>query len=141
MDESRDTTQLVLEDRFTMFVMSRIPDEVRASLTAEQYQAIRTAIYRSRPGQGHAVDLRFSVPLVLFRGYVVLQMGKDRRARARPDDKSKPQSALSRIVGYALFAVLAYSAVVLVLGVLYLLKSLLGINLLPDKHLLDLLSR
>lgn len=127
------------QDRFTGFVLHRIPEEVRASLTREQWAAIRSAIYRSRPGQGHAVDLRFTVPLGVLRGYVVLQMGRDRRKGGREDARPALPWPL-RVANFVAAVLLLCSLSALLFGILYVVKSMLGINLLRDRHLHDLLN-
>jgi hypothetical protein len=141
MDESSVTQQLqLLDDPFTAFVMARIPDEVRKSLDAEQYEAIRKAIFQSRPGQGHAVDLRFTVPLGFMRGYVVLQIGRDKRRGSRRDMRGN-RSLLSRAFDRFAALILMYCVAASVLVSLYAVKSLLGINLFADRHLLDFIAR
>lgn len=141
METTSVTKQLqLLDDPFTTFVMARIPDDVRQSLSAEQYEAIRKAIFQSRPGQGHSVDLRFTVPLGFMRGYVVLQMGRDKRRGSRRDMRGK-RSLLSRAFDRFAVIVLVYCVTASVLVALYALKSLLGINLFADRHLLDFIAR
>jgi len=141
MDTTSVTKQLqLLDDPFTTFVMARIPDDVRQSLSAEQYEAIRKAIFLSRPGQGHSVDVRFTVPLGFMRGYVVLQMGRDKRRGSRRDMRGK-RSLLSRVFDRFAALILLYCLTASVLVTLYALKSMLGINLLADHHLLDFIAR
>lgn len=141
MDQTGVTAQLqLLDDPFTTFVMARIPDDVRQSLNTEQYEAIRKAIFQSRPGQGHALDVRFTVPLGFMRGYVVLQLGRDKRHGKRRDLRGE-RSFLTRAFDRFAALILAYCAIAAVLVALYAIKSLLGINLFADRHLLDFIAR
>lgn len=139
-DSARVTEEIqLLDDPFTNFVMARIPDDVRQSLSAEQYQAVRKAIFQSRPGQGHAVDLRFTVPLGIMRWYVVLQMGRDRRSKRRSDMRGK-RSLTARVIDRVALLAILYCLTVTLLFTLYVIKSLLGINLFVDRHLLDIIT-
>ncbi|MFO1112970.1 MAG: hypothetical protein U1E38_07860 [Rhodospirillales bacterium] len=66
------------EDPFHKLFFSRIPAEVAQSFSPEQLEAVKLAFGARSPG-GHALDLRFSVPLGNRAWYVVLLAGQMRR--------------------------------------------------------------
>jgi hypothetical protein len=77
------------------------------------------------------IDLRFGVDLVVTRFYVVLMVGKDRRDQHRTY-AVKGLTKLGNTLAAVLFLVgtnLAISGFIVLS--LYLVKSMLGINLLP----------
>ena len=77
------------------------------------------------------VDLRFVIDLIVSRFYVVLFIGKDRRAKQRryiPRALTKIGNTIAIII-ILLGANLTISAFIVLLG--YLLKSAIGIDLLP----------
>jgi hypothetical protein len=95
---------------------------------AEGEQRSRERSPQQRP---KLIDLRFGVDLVVTRFYVVLMVGKDRRDRQRPH----PVTELTKLgntltaVFFLLGANLAISGFIVL--ILYLVKSILGISLLP----------
>jgi hypothetical protein len=77
------------------------------------------------------IDIRFGVDLVVTRFYVVLMVGKDRRGRHRTS-AVKGWTKLGNTLVAALLLLgtnLAISGFIVLS--LYLLKSMLGINLMP----------
>lgn len=123
-------------DGFTSYVMHRLPREVRATLTEEQLGAIRRAVYESRPGQGHAIDARITLPLFFCKLYFVFQCGRDRRSQTRQAEDQR-RKKVNRTFDLILFGVLLFYVLQIVFVALYLIKSWLGINLFSDAHLMD----
>ena len=85
----------------------------------------------SPPQRPKLIDIRFGVDLVITRFYVVLIVGKDRRDQNRThavNGWTKLGNTLAAIL-LLLGANLAISGFIVLS--LYLLKSMLGINLLP----------
>jgi hypothetical protein len=77
------------------------------------------------------IDIRFGVDLVVTRFYVVLMVGKDRRDRQRihaVKGLTKLGNTLTAVI-FLLGANLAISGFIVLS--LYLIKSMLGISLLP----------
>jgi len=108
-------------------LLSRMPESVGRTFSDEQLIHLKTAI-GSRDWGRHKVDLRgtFHFPFTPWRYYYVLLLGRNRR---RLSDREKYISALivtSFIIGFILF-----SALVGVL-MLYLVKSFMGIDILPN---------
>jgi len=120
-------------DPFLERFFSRIPRQVAASFTDDQLLAVKTA-FAHQWGGSHSVDLRFSLPLPLRRWYVVLILGPERRSpqRRRHDRERHPLASLAHALfagAFALFLTMAF------LGLAYLVKSALGIDLFPDMSL------
>lgn len=135
--------QRVLDDPtlepFTRAVLARIDPDVLASLTEHQFRSIMEAVDKARPIKRHTIDIRGTVPLGLARWYFVLLAGRDRRADT-VDGEAKLRRWLMNILGsllLALFLLLPISAIVLLLG--YALKSFMGVDLITDAHLMDMI--
>ena len=117
-----------LEDFF-----GRIPRDVAAGFTDDQLLAIKMA-FAARHRGAHAIDLRISIPTPLRRIYIVLLAGTERRtaARRRNERHASPIATLGNVLFGAIFFGFLFASSV---GVLYVLKSVLGIDLFPDMSL------
>lgn len=119
-------------DPFLERFFSRIPEEVALTFSEDQLRAIKRAFVHTE-GRGHSVDLRLSF-WFLTRFYMVLLFGPERRdrARRRRDRNVHPIGTVANLMMMAIFlSVIGMS----LLGLLYLLKSLLGIDLIPNMSL------
>ena len=125
-------------DPFTQHVIDRIDPKVRASLSPYQFSNIEKAIRESRPLQGHPVDIRGVIPLFFARYYYVFLMGRDRRLATRRKEQIRKSNYLSKVALLILIGMGPF--LLLTLFILYMLKSILGINLLHDTHLIDFLK-
>lgn len=136
-------TQMVHKDPldpFTHHLIENLDPKVRDSLTPNQLSAIIDAARASRPETKHLVDLRGVIPLFYSRYYFVFLMGRDRRSAARRTEKQRRR--WTSLWAWTLFLVVASLPVLLVIfTLLYFLKSSLGIDLLPDQHLTDIIGR
>jgi len=125
-------------DPYSHAIMQRISPGIRASFTPAQRSAIEQALMADQIGKVHAVDIRLTIPLFFARYYLVLLVGRDRRVGTRRSE-TRRQQGLS-VSSLLLFFFIAVSPVVVaILVILYALKTALGINLMPDVHLKDLL--
>ncbi len=116
------------EDWFVKGLKERLPEDVRDSFSEQQLQALKVAFGARRWGR-HPVDLRGTLNLWRWRYYFVLLIGRNRRELTRSEEKiSRVVGALS-LIGFLFFSVLVGMIV------LYLLKSALGINLMPETSL------
>lgn len=120
-------------DPFLEDFFRRIPRDVAANFTDDQLLAIRMA-FGGRERGVHAVDIRLSLPLPFKRMYLVLLVGSERRtmARRRQDRDRRPLATAGNFIAGA---IVLFVLLVAVLGALYLAKSALGIDLLPDASL------
>ena len=112
--------------------LAQLDPEVQTSLTPQQRAEVERVIDLAIPKPApKLVDLRFDIDLLISRYFIVLMVGKDRRRTPR----SLPVSRLTQFGNWVAAVVLllgfnlALSTSVLMLA--YLIKSALGINLLP----------
>lgn len=114
------------------YYLSKLASPIRESLTPEQLDAFHQILSEAMPKpSAKLVDLRFVIDLIVSRFYVVLFIGKDRRAKQRsyvPHIMTKIGNTIAIII-ILLGANLAVSAFILL--AVYLLKSAIGIDLLP----------
>lgn len=128
---------------YAEFTISRIPLEIRNSLTDTQMDAIRNALVAQNESQKHALDIRGTIPLFFSKYYFVLFGGKDKR-------KSTFQKELKRInkvplpIRLILYGMIVstviFSFSLLALTIMYLLKWWLGIDIFPNNHLSDFIN-
>lgn len=139
MRRGRKTSSAIFAD----FTMSRVPQEVRSSLTDEQYNAIHAALVAQNDYSRHQVDIRLRIPFFFRHYYIVFFAGRDRRATTyrleyiRLTQVPKPvQRIFYLLVSFSLIA----AFVTMIFAIAYKLKSLMGIDIFPEFHLNDLLS-
>jgi hypothetical protein len=111
--------------------MPHIDRENNAELTDESGDSMQVPIQNPPPQRPKLIDIRFAVDLVFTRFYIVLMVGKDRRDRRR----THSVQGLTK-VGNTIAAVLLLLSVNLTISAFlvlsfYLIKSMLGINLMP----------
>ncbi len=133
-----------MKDPFTDHVFRNMSPEVRATFTDAQALAIQEALARAQQTARarHLLDIRFSIPFYWARYYVVLLLGRDERARIRTVLKQRRVSTSRLLRGLGVLALLGMTfvgLVVVVLFVLYLLKSWMGVDFFPERHLRDFL--
>jgi hypothetical protein len=119
-----------MHDPFLERFFSRIPREMAESFSDDQLLAVKQA-FADQVGRAHSIDVRVSVPLLLRRYYVVFIAGPERRDRARRQ-RDKGARRLAKRTNIIFMIFLASVGLFSLLGVLYLVKSALGVNLLPD---------
>lgn len=111
-------------------LLERMPEKVGQTFSDEQLICLKSALGAHR-GSRHKVDLRGSFGLWRWRYYYVFLVGRERRHLSRRELRMARAAKLVFVASFLLFS--ALTGVVIV----YLLKSALGINLLP-KHSLGL---
>ena len=109
-------------------VLHEVPSEVRGTMTEDQIKAVRIATEKR-----HAVDVRFTVPLLFTTLYFVLLVGKDTRTETTESNRERRTSAGFHLSTTAI-AVGTAVAVITTAVVLYIIKSRSGIDLFPDSH-------
>lgn len=106
--------------------------ELRAQLSDAQRQEMLRLLDLAVPKPApKIVDLRFAVDLLLERFHVVVVVGKDRRRQPRAHRVSRLTRAANWLVGIGLLLGLNLLLSVALFLVAYLIKSALGIDLLP----------
>ncbi len=124
-----------LVDRRTVLsdlVVQDVPAAVRTTMSEEQLKAVRSAADKR-----HAVDVRFTVPLLFTRLYIVFLVGRDTRTSAIEQDRERRANAGVHL-STAAIATMAVVAVIAAAVILYVVKSRAGINLF-DGHASDIL--
>jgi len=125
-------------DPFTYHVIERMDPKVRASLTPAQLSAIKEAIEGGRPLKRHPIDLRGIIPLFFAQYYFVFLLGRDRRSSTRRIEERR-RWLISLSGGLMLLILGLIPLILIILLLLYLIKCSLGINIMADVHLRDVL--
>lgn len=123
-----DKAAALKHDPFIIGLKQRLPEELRESFTDEQLAGLRSA-FATRPWGRHKVDWRGTFSLWSNQYYFVLVGGRNKRNLSRGQRNLSLAAKASAITMFLLFSVL------LGMVALYLLKSALGINLLPNHSL------
>ena len=114
--------------------LQKLPPSILDSLSDQQLAAIREMLVEALPKSSpKLVDIRWSINLIFAHYYVVFLVGRDRREKKR----YRFLSSLTKVGNTITYAIL----VMLVLFMLtYTLKSWVGIDIFPDKHLDDFIE-
>jgi hypothetical protein len=115
-------------DPFIAGLKQRLPEHVRNSFSEQQLEGLRSA-FATRSWGRHKVDLRGTFSLWSNQYYFVLVGGRNKR------NLSRAQRNLSMAAKAGAITLFLFVSVLLGLVVLYLIKSALGINLLPNHSL------
>ena len=126
-DSTSRATSLKL-DPFVIGLKQRLPEELRESFSDEQLQGLRSAL-ATRSWARHKVDLRGTFNIWRTQYYFVMVAGRNKRSLSRAQQKLSLAAKAGAITVFLFFSVL------LGLVLLYVLKSALGIDLLPGHSL------
>ena len=131
-----------LEDPFVNNVVRNMPEDIQASFSDEQAEALIAALSKAYSRANHYVDVRISLHLFFARYYCIFLMGKDLRKSVRSLIIGRRQKA-SFAAGLFLVGVLIANAIIFCLVgaffILYIIKASMGIDIFPGIHLWDLL--
>ena len=108
-------------------MLAKMPATVAARFDDEQLQHLRLVLGARQWGK-HQIDIRGTFSLWHFRYYLVLVAGRNRRFGQR-------SGRFNRLLLALLLSILLSGVLVVVFVMLYLIKSALGIDLLPDYSL------
>ncbi|PZV10122.1 MAG: hypothetical protein DCF32_00530 [Leptolyngbya sp.] len=112
--------------------LAQIDPQVQASLNTEQWTELERVVGLAIPKPApKLVDLRFEVDLLISRYFIVLMVGKDRRRVPRNTPVSKLTQFGNWVAAVLLLLGFNLALSTSVLMAAYLIKSALGINLLP----------
>ncbi|MCQ4310611.1 3-phosphoshikimate 1-carboxyvinyltransferase [Stutzerimonas sp. VN223-3] len=123
-----DSTAALERDAFIIGLKQRLPEELRESFTDQQLEGLRSA-FATRSWARHKIDLRGTFSFWSNQYYFVLVGGRNKRSLSRAQRNLSLAAKAGAITLFLFFSVLVG------LVVLYLLKSALGINLLPNYSL------
>jgi hypothetical protein len=139
----RQAKQDTSSEIFASFTINKIDKDVLATMTPEQVNAIRDALIASNRSQRHALDFRGSFSLYFAHYYFVFFAGRDRRRQTLLKEAIRNNRG-NKQFGLA-FTYLGLLFGLLILGIIgfftaYWIKSEMGIDINPDKHLEDILK-
>ncbi len=124
------------KEKYDEYYYSMLNSDIEKTFTHEQREEVKAVFKRiARVPSKKIIDFRTSFWLIKWL-YIVVFIGVDRRRKQRGNYEDKAsiiRLALKMLVYLVLFVLL----LVLIFLALYLLKSALGIDLFPDKHLTD----
>ena len=108
-------------------LLKKMPESVAGSFNEEQLTHLFTII-STRSWANHSIDMRgtFKIPFYKWRFYYVFLAGKNSR------ELSRQEAGMSLIYKSIVITTLFILSTLLGLLVLYLIKSALGINILPN---------
>lgn len=130
-------------DVFAAFTINQIDPTILEGMTQEQVQAIRDALIAQRRDQQHSLDLRLSIPLYFRRYYLVIVGGRDKRLGTLITERARQQSGVRFMGMSAMSVVLMVATALLLIGAFltaYWVKSEMGIDIFPDRHLKDVVN-
>jgi hypothetical protein len=120
-------------DAFMGRFFASIPLEICATYTPRQLAAVKRA-FAGETGRRHPVDIRLSIPLLVRRFYLVLLMGPERRTAERRN-RERSQNQIVRAANLVFLSILIIVVLLALAGMLYMLKSALGIDLFTGRSL------
>ncbi|KJH81782.1 3-phosphoshikimate 1-carboxyvinyltransferase [Pseudomonas sp. KSR10] len=115
-------------DPFIVGLKQRLPEHLRESFSEQQLEGLRSA-FATRSWGRHKIDWRGTFSLWSNQYYFVLVGGRNKRNLSRAQRSLSLAAKAGAITLFLMFSVLVG------LVVLYLIKSALGINLLPNYSL------
>lgn len=131
--EQKNSAHANYASRTAEYYLSKIPPDVLRSLRSEQLAAFERILEEAIPKPSpKIVDLRFVVDLIFSRYYVVLFVGKDRRAKARKYAPSQITKIGNIIAASIILVMVNLTVSAFILLTVYLVKSAIGIDLFPS---------
>ncbi|MBN3897406.1 MAG: hypothetical protein V7L14_17120 [Nostoc sp.] len=128
MPTNRLTKYSSKNDTFLQQFFACIPPQVVATFTDAQLTELQK-VFRERVSKRHAVDIRLSTPFNKKRFYVVFLLGKEKRSKQnRKDTIFKPVNSIL-LIRYCLVLI------TFLLGALYIVEMVLGINTFPNQEI------
>lgn len=127
MSDKAENAEPAPDSAFVTRFRTRMPDVVARSFDEDQLRAIVSA-FGTRRWKRHSIDMRITLPFLGRHFYFVVLGGPERRSpvRRQADRATHPLATL----GNTMFAVIFFGSLLIsVFVVLYLIKSVLGIDL------------
>ena len=132
----------VSSEIFASFTMSKIDRKILDSMTTEQVEAVRAALLAADRGKRHPIDIRLNIPLYFASYYFVLFAGRDKR-RGTLLKEAMRKNVQDKRSGTMMILIMGMLIIcgLLLIGLLtaYFIKSEMGIDIFPNKHLEDLI--
>jgi len=116
--------------------IERIDKDILVTFTVEQLKVISEVIHANKRWTRHPIGLRFSFPVYFARFFVVFLIGRDRRWHVQSIEDARRSMMMSASIVLFFYCLTLGAAITLFMG-LYVIKGLLGIDLIPGWHLTD----
>ena len=126
--DSTDSATSLQHDPFVIGLKQRLPEALRESFSDDQLRGLRSAL-ATRSWARHKLDLRGTFTLWRTQYYFVVVGGRNKRNLSRAQEKLSMAAKAGAITLFLFFSLM------LGLVALYVLKSALGIDLLPNHSL------
>lgn len=128
MPRNRLTKKSSKNDTFLQQFFVRISPQVAATFSDAQLTELQK-VFSERVNKRHAVDIRLSIPFTKKRFYLVFLLGKEKKLKQnRKDTIFTPVNSIL-LIGYCLVLI------TFLLGALYIIEIMLGINTFPKKEI------
>ncbi|HLA28057.1 MAG TPA: hypothetical protein VJZ49_09205 [Syntrophales bacterium] len=118
----------ISHDHFIRSLLAKLPAESRDTFSDAQLIGLKAAL-GGRTWGVHAIDIRHSLKFWRWHYYFVFLAGRNRRELSRREEN------LARMATATVLTIFILMSTLLGLLVLYLVKSALGIDLIPGFHL------
>lgn len=120
--------------------LNKMNDQVRDSLSFEQRKEVIRMYKRINPKTfyRHLINIRFSFWFIK-KWYIVFLLGLDRKGKIKKGQASAQNKVTTLLINIMIYIIVILGILAFVLISLYILKSVAGINLFPNKHLSDLI--
>jgi hypothetical protein len=126
-------------DRDANYYMHQIPDQILDKLDEQEREGIKSVIQSAIPRPSpKIIDLRFIVDLILIRYFVVLLIGRDMRKQQRQYQVNGITKFANIVMAVVLIIAMSLLISSVTILIIYLIKSSLGIDLLPG-HITNVL--
>ncbi|MCK4955993.1 MAG: hypothetical protein KAS49_00045 [Candidatus Cloacimonetes bacterium] len=131
---SKTERQVMIDD-----YIEKMNPGIRKSLDYNQNQEVSRLLNRILPKRGnHIVDIRFTFWFIK-PCYFTLNFGIDRRDTKRVNPTNAYRTVGTIIVNALFLLLLGMLVLALLFLALYMMKTMLGIDIFPDKHLSDII--
>lgn len=122
------TALVVRDDPFVKQLVAKLPADSAATFSDEQLMALKTAL-GGRSWGAHVIDLRWTLSFWHWHYYFVFLFGRNRRTLTRRE------RAIQRLALAGMLATFITVSTLFGILVLYLIKSAMGIDLIPGSSL------
>ncbi|MBR8838627.1 MAG: hypothetical protein DSM106950_32660 [Stigonema ocellatum SAG 48.90 = DSM 106950] len=128
MQPTNSNKKSAKNDDFMQWFSTNIPPQTAATFNKAQLTALKQ-VFSERVPKRHAVDIRMSIPFFIRGFYVVLLLGKEKRSKERLSNE------ISKPVNRIFLTLLGLVFITSLLGSLYKITMMLGVNEHPEQQI------
>lgn len=133
MTEAAGSAGQQVDEHFVRRFTEQMPPHIAATFSDEQLRGVVQA-FGLRRWVRHKLDIRFTLPILGRTWYFVILAGLDRRPRER--NRTERLAHPFATAGNLVFLFITFLLLlVTILGILYVLKSAVGLDLMPGASL------